>query len=187
MKLTKISGFTMIELLIVIAVLGVLAVAVLSAINPIEQINRSYDTGSRSDAEQLISAVDRYYTAKQYYPWQSAADDTANEAAANELLNMKDNANAHVHDITTALGGQTGELKDAFITKISSAAYNALYLHNHGLQGNSTYVCFIPKSKAFSSEAQNRCEAGMPNDLDATVNTTICQPADASDTMSCLP
>jgi prepilin-type N-terminal cleavage/methylation domain-containing protein len=64
-------GFTMIELLIVIAVLGILAVAVLASINPIEQINRGRDTGSRGDAEQLISAIDRYYAAKGYYPWMT--------------------------------------------------------------------------------------------------------------------
>src|SRR3990167_838952 len=66
-------GFTLIELLIVIAVLGILAVAVLAAINPIEQINRSRDTGSRSDAEQLISAIDRYYATNGYYPWMTGA------------------------------------------------------------------------------------------------------------------
>ena len=71
------AGFTMIELLIVIAVLGVLATAVLSAINPIEQINRGRDTGSRSDSEQLLSAFDRYYTTQELYPWQDTADDAA--------------------------------------------------------------------------------------------------------------
>ena len=71
------SGFTMIELLVVIAILGILAVAVLSAINPIEQINRGRDTGSRSDAEQLLSAIDRYNAFNGYFPWvtsQAAQD-----------------------------------------------------------------------------------------------------------------
>src|SRR3972149_6448515 len=68
-KISNKAGFTMIELLIVIAILGILAVAVLASINPIEQINRGRDTGSRSDAEQLISAIDRFYAAKGYYPW----------------------------------------------------------------------------------------------------------------------
>ena len=67
----KRKGFTLIELLIVITLLGILAVAVLSAINPIEQINRSRDTSSKSDAEQLINAIDRYYASKGYYPWTS--------------------------------------------------------------------------------------------------------------------
>jgi len=75
------TGFTMIELLIVIAVLGVLAVAVLSAINPIEQINRGRDTGSRSDAEQLLSAFDRFYTSQQIYPWQRPAASPADPEA----------------------------------------------------------------------------------------------------------
>lgn len=71
------AGFTMIELLVVIAILGILATAVLSAINPIEQINRGRDTGSRSDAEQLLSAIDRYNAFNGHYPWvssQAAAD-----------------------------------------------------------------------------------------------------------------
>ncbi len=68
-KLLRSAGFTMIELLVVIAVIGVLAVAVLSSINPIEQINKGRDTRSRSDAAQLISAVDRYFAIHEKYPW----------------------------------------------------------------------------------------------------------------------
>ena len=68
-KVKSQMAFTMIELLIVIAILGILAVAVLAAINPVEQINRGRDTGSRSDAEQLLSAIDRFYAYKGYYPW----------------------------------------------------------------------------------------------------------------------
>ena len=67
-RLIKQAGFTMIELLVVIAVLGILAAAVLSAINPIEQINKGRDTGHRSDAEQLLSAVDRYFALHELYP-----------------------------------------------------------------------------------------------------------------------
>ena len=68
------KGFTMIELLIVIAILGILAVAVLAAINPIEQINRGRDTGTRSDAEQLLGAIDRFMHFKAQ-SWLSGATD----------------------------------------------------------------------------------------------------------------
>lgn len=71
-KLRAQAGFTMIELLVVIAVIGVLSVAVLSSINPIEQINKGRDTRSRSDAAQLISAVDRYFAIHEAYPWNEA-------------------------------------------------------------------------------------------------------------------
>jgi len=76
-RLRSQAGFTMIDLLIVIAILGILAVAVLSAINPIEQINRGRDTGSRSDAEQLLSAIDRYNAFQGYYPWQIGASEAS--------------------------------------------------------------------------------------------------------------
>ena len=75
-KLKSQLGFTMIELLIVITILGILAVAVLSAINPIEQINRGRDTGSVSDAEQLLGAADRYNAFQGHYPWQVNSDET---------------------------------------------------------------------------------------------------------------
>lgn len=72
----KIKGFTMIELLIVIAVLGILAVAVLSAINPLEQMRKARDSGRKSDAAELLNALERYYTSFGCYPWDSACDGT---------------------------------------------------------------------------------------------------------------
>ena len=53
------KGFTLIELLVVITLIGILAVAVLSAINPIEQINKARDAGRRADAAQILKALDR--------------------------------------------------------------------------------------------------------------------------------
>lgn len=84
-KLHSQLGFTMIELLIVITILGILAVAVLSAINPIEQINRGRDTGSQSDAEQLLSAMDRYNAFQGYYPWQLEANDLDTSMMASDF------------------------------------------------------------------------------------------------------
>jgi prepilin-type N-terminal cleavage/methylation domain-containing protein len=76
------AGFTMIELLIVIAILGILAVAVLSAINPVEQINRGRDTASRGDAEQMINAIDRFNAFQGYYPWTTGLAAGANVPVA---------------------------------------------------------------------------------------------------------
>lgn len=177
----------MVELLIVIAVLGILAVAVLSAINPIEQINRSYDTGSRSDAEQLISAVDRYYTTKSYYPWQSGANDTTNNSI--NFVNTKTLWNTTtVEPVLNNLSGSTGELKDAYISKIVGDTYRTLYIYNGGAQGNSTYVCFDPRSSAFKDSAKKRCEGtegSIPSDL-LPVNGTVCNTS-VNTYFSCLP
>jgi prepilin-type N-terminal cleavage/methylation domain-containing protein len=58
------GGFTLIELLIVMAILGVLAVVVLVAINPVQQLARTRDTGRKSSVTQLGHALEAYYTAR---------------------------------------------------------------------------------------------------------------------------
>ncbi|MFC1727234.1 type II secretion system protein [Patescibacteria group bacterium] len=58
----KKKGFTLIEMLIVIAVIGILAIAVLSAINPVEQTRKARDARRRSNAAELLNAIERYYT-----------------------------------------------------------------------------------------------------------------------------
>lgn len=54
------QGFTLIELIVVIAVIGVLAAVVIAAINPLEQLAKSEDAGRRSSVAQLGKAMDSY-------------------------------------------------------------------------------------------------------------------------------
>ena len=57
------SGFTLVELLIVIGLLGAIALIVISAINPIEQSNRARDTKYKADVDGRIVKGD--FTKKQ--------------------------------------------------------------------------------------------------------------------------
>ncbi|MFH1244700.1 MAG: type II secretion system protein [bacterium] len=177
-------GFTMIELLIVIAVLGILAVAVLSAINPIELINRGRDTGSKSDVEQVASAVDRYYTAKGYFPWVASAAvtpiSTASTAVPSGFVPLTSagtlvGTGAGVAMLTQLSTGGLAELKASFITRITATGYRTLKVYNNGSAGASTYLCFIPQSVATREEAWNRCNTTLPGDFPA-----LACPADAT-------
>lgn len=190
------AGFTMIELLIVISILGILAVAVLSAINPIEQINRGRDTGTRSDAEQLVSAIDRLYAFSGVYPWQLISSDPANfpEPVGGGLQQVTATLASGVvgiDPILTILSTNSDELKHSFVTRIDTMP-NPLHIFNQGTTGSSTYVCFIPQSKAFREEAELRCVdaagSGMPADT-AEIAATVCggYGAPATDVYVCLP
>jgi len=187
------TGFTMIELLIVIAVLGVLAVAVLSAINPIEQINRGRDTGSRSDAEQLLSAFDRFYTSQQIYPWQRPAASPADPEAiplnngAMQIVDTSwlDPGGAVILNKLSAVGAE--ELKQSFITRIETQpAANRLRVYDRGTVGDAVYVCFQSRSGSFDTEARARCTAGLPPDLIDQL-AIVCPTAKGSRAFICLP
>lgn len=203
-------GFTMIELLIVIAVLGILAVAVLASINPIEQINRGRDTGTRSDAEQFISAVDRFYAAKGFYPWMTngASLNTWTNpggAVSDMELTVIDDQNSILGDdgvdvLEIMSSGGTAEIKSSFTARlIDPDASNFLSIYNSGVSGESTYACFIPKSASFREEAWTRCsEAGalnpsLPSDFPSTTACPVddCRAALTSDAATachiCLP
>lgn len=54
------SGFTLVELLIVIAIIGTLAVVVLVAINPVQQLAKTRDTGRKSTTQQLGHALEAF-------------------------------------------------------------------------------------------------------------------------------
>ncbi len=200
--ITSSKGFTIIELLIVIAILGILATAVLSAINPVEQINRSRDTGTQSDAEQLLSAVQRFNASQGYFPWQTGAGDAvvgtgwtkvANAAVAPNGWTLDNAASAPAanpavagNNVLDVLGSSavnaSNELLNAYITRISAPTANPIYVYNGGQPGNSTYVCFKPKSQQFEKNATTRC-ATPPADYPAQA----CTAGSTTLNYTCLP
>lgn len=205
-KVKSQMAFTMIELLIVIAILGILAVAVLAAINPVEQINRGRDTGSRSDAEQLLSAIDRFYAYKGYYPWttnpnndsalgwRGVAGDTTISFTGGSIEPWGDDATTPCYVLDKIANGNadescvgTNEVKRSFIDKITKTDYNHLYVYFSGEAGDSLYVCFKPQSGAMQEEAATRCGdtsgSGLPEDFRAAA-ASVC--ADGEEYV-CLP
>lgn len=62
------KGFTLVELLVVIAVLGVLAAGVLVAINPLEQLARGRDVSKKTAITELGRALNTYMTTQNALP-----------------------------------------------------------------------------------------------------------------------
>jgi type II secretory pathway pseudopilin PulG len=59
------KGFTLVEPLIVIAILIVVVLIVIAAINPIEQLNKAKDRASQANAENLLSAIYRFQASNE--------------------------------------------------------------------------------------------------------------------------
>lgn len=176
----------MIELLIVIAVIGILAVAVLSAINPLEQINRGRDTGSRSDSEQVLGAVDRFYTIQQFYPWQQDVNDATDVIAWTPLTTAAVEGETTLIIDRMAQAG-TEEIKQSFADRLKDDKYKLFIYKAEGTE-NSTYLCFKPKSASFQTEAEQRCTGTLPGDWpgSACSNSTDCGTGTANNCI-CLP
>lgn len=73
------GGFTLVELLIVVAIIGILVTGVFVATNPIEQTNKARDGTALGRARELANACERYYAGTGLYPADCAALETAGE------------------------------------------------------------------------------------------------------------
>lgn len=68
------QGFTLVELLIVIAVIGIVAGTILIAINPLAQVQKGRDAKRKSDIKQIAEALRQYKAATGTYPQENNCD-----------------------------------------------------------------------------------------------------------------
>jgi prepilin-type N-terminal cleavage/methylation domain-containing protein len=197
------KGFTLIELLVVISLIGVLAVAVLSAINPIEQLNKGRDAGRKTDAGQILGALDRYYAAKEEFPWNNSNwnNEPAITAAFAGRVSMNGvgvcgqtaaaPAGGSIYTETRSASGctyngllvNTGELKSQFRGKkafrTNPAMEDKIYIYK-AANDSSISVCFVPTSTAARQQwnataGQLKSLALDPNDLPTIVQNCTVQ------------
>ncbi len=131
------TGFTLVELLIVLGILAVMFAIVLIAINPLESFNKTQDVAAQQVTKDLASATKYYYATEKKTPW------TDNSSCRNELA-TKDTVSqmpSCVQELTK--GGDlqnkavnSSEAKDIFMTECSG----------------SVALCYKPKSSTFKSD-----------------------------------
>ncbi len=145
-------GFTLVELLIVIALIGILSVAVLATINPIEQTAKARDAKFKNDAAEVLAAYERYYASQNDYPWNSPSGGGTSVAPGGKIAIGSTDAGFGVMNGTGTTGAliRTSELKAAFQGKeafqATTAEIDQLYMYHNGSDNN--YVCFHPKANA---------------------------------------
>lgn len=82
MKIKHSNGFTLAELLIVIAIVAVLALAALIGVDPMMQIFRGYDTRRKADLYKIKTAFEAYYADHDCYPRFPLKDSKGNPSYA---------------------------------------------------------------------------------------------------------
>lgn len=151
------KGFTLIELLIVMAILGVLAVVVLVAINPVQQLARTRDSGRKSTVTQVGHALEAYFTAHngEYLDGTNCVDGAGASRLATEWMTCLSDA---------------GEMSST-PSEINNSVGNNATCDTHGAQdGLESAMCYVVDGGATSAviytvlESQSE-ESKCPNEV----------------------
>lgn len=134
-------GFTLIELLIVISLLGALAVGMLAALDPLEQIKKGTDTGTRNTVEEIYNAMVRFYAIKTKFPWGTDIFDTMAANSSDALV--------YVSDVIEA-----GELKIDFVQLAGTTRLSGILMTS--TDPDQLTVCFEPVSKSFQKDPNTK-------------------------------
>ena len=67
----KLHGYTMMELLIVIAVIAIIATILIILLNPVKQMDKTWDVQRKHDLDILSKVIEDYYNDNSQYPTES--------------------------------------------------------------------------------------------------------------------
>lgn len=130
------KGFSLLELLIAIALFGAITAFLLVAVNPFEQIKKGTDTVRRTVANDVYSAVNNLSIKSGNYPWKSDISGVT--------LSSADGKQAIAALIAS------GELSSAF-TKVSPNDLAKIAL-TATADGSALRLCFLPESKTMKND-----------------------------------
>ena len=149
-------GFTLIELIVVIAIMAILMVGLLITIDPQQQLARARDNNRKRGAIEINSALARYFSSNSSFPWGSDATVLPAEDAG----------------LVAALV-TTGDLSFKYSSELGRSPYTGMIVTTESAAtGARSWVCFNPESLAASREPTTKyqspgngtCDPLMSND-----------------------
>lgn len=168
------KGFTLVELLIVIAILGTLAVVVLIALNPVQQLARTRDSGRQSTVAQLGHAMEAYATARGgVYPAASVANWITTNLSATGEINAVPSAVAYSAGGSNCQGSTANER--GFCYKVNGTNTQFVIYATAEALVNSSY-CTAPAVAFFaysSADGRGGIVCAAPATGPATGNQTF--------------
>lgn len=148
MKIKTNYGFTLIEILVVVALLGALFIGILATIDPLEQLKKGTDTTRRNITTELYNGMLQYYSVNNTFPW-----DTDITGMAASTADMTDSSTGYITKVVNA-----GELKQEFINLAGTNLSRIFLTSTADAQGNrqNLSACFLPDAKSFRLDINSK-------------------------------
>jgi prepilin-type N-terminal cleavage/methylation domain-containing protein len=132
------TGFTLVELLVVLGILAVMLALVLIAINPLEMLNKTQDVAVQQVTKDFASATKYFYATEKTTPWAKSTS-CRDELATKDTVSQMPSC---VQELTKGGDLQTkavnsDEAKDIFMTECSG----------------SVALCYKPKSSTYRNDS----------------------------------
>ncbi|OGY22240.1 MAG: hypothetical protein A2126_04795 [Candidatus Woykebacteria bacterium GWB1_45_5] len=142
------KGFTLVELLIVVAIIGILVTIAVIAINPVRVIQNTRDTRNRTEMNQIKTALQLYYNENRRYPTAGAGGEF--EGCAAPCINL---APTYIRELPSV----TDDTSFNYVVDATQQIYDAGVDVNHSTNDDTA--------------SQTKCNTDSPN---ATGDFRIC-------------
>lgn len=140
------KGFTLVEIIVIVALLGILVSVSVALINPSLQLRKSRDAGRKSDISLIQSAVEAYKAHQDVYPYFGTSDAPQyGWYFPNGLSGMSD----YLNNIPTGPSGNT--CAGGYIYAGSENSYTIFTLLENKSDPDATKTKPIPQAASGSS------------------------------------